>query len=453
MDENIAVSGTSFLINSEGNLLTNAHVVGSRNEMLVSFNGEEIVARVVATDQVNDLAVLSTSLKNKDFFKFSEKDVAREEDIAAIGYGFGKRYSSDVKATKGIVSALSGIANNYSHFQTDAAIQVGNSGGPILNNSSAVVGVAVAKLNTEAAYKDSGTIAENVNFAIKVSTVKQFLDSNNVLYELSENLKIDSKKRGEIIDQSVLYIFSKQKDKYSKDEPNVDFSIKAPVSGILELDKDKSKNKYFYDRLVQLKNDYPNSFEQLESFNKFVFEDRIINTDKIPLVIWGDDLKYHRLNTPEKSGPYKVLRVMSELNERVEKDQYIMILDKTSMSDEIMNARLIAPGKWSSNTDGWSIFCSNCKRSSLLAANWTFDESFVNEQCVYLECPNCNEVGGFSVTVTASQRRKYKRKNEMTGNWTKEVTADKEKKDDWGTYYIFLIAVGLSMGIWWLLIG
>tara|TARA_B100001057_G_scaffold418156_1_gene437229 strand:- start:163 stop:1218 length:1056 start_codon:yes stop_codon:yes gene_type:complete len=210
MENNAAISGTSFVINSEGYILTNAHVVGARKEMKITFRGVDYKATVISSDHVNDLAILKTELKNKSYFKFSKNDVEREDDISAIGYGFGKTFSSDVKVTRGIVSSLAGVANNYSQFQTDAAIQVGNSGGPILNKYSEVVGVAVAKLNTEAAYKESGTIAENVNFAIKVSTVKQFLGSNSVNFEVSDAKKINAKERNRIVDESVLFIFSEE---------------------------------------------------------------------------------------------------------------------------------------------------------------------------------------------------------------------------------------------------
>ena len=321
MDENIMVSGTSFLINSEGNLLTNAHVVGVRKDMLVSYKGDEFPAKVLAVDHVNDLAVLSTSLKSKKFLKLSINDVAREDNISALGFGFGKRYSSDVKATKGIVSALSGVANNYSHFQTDAAIQVGNSGGPVINDESLVVGVAVAKLNTEAAYKESGTIAENVNFAIKISTVKQFLDSNNISYDLSDGAVLDSKTRNEYIDESVLYIFSKEEDKESAKDVNP-CAITSPVAGNLEyLDNVKLEKG---DPLLHLfKRD-------LTGGSIFDLKGDIIDiTEDSGLTVWGDDLRQHKLKKPEGSRYFEVIRTLIDFGnipQRVEKDQPLLVL-------------------------------------------------------------------------------------------------------------------------------
>ena len=201
------VSGTCFLINNDGIVLTNAHVVAGNRSMTVVQKGQDYNARVIATDNANDLAVLSTELKNISHLNLSSEDPVRLSEITALGFGFGKSFSNDVKATRGIVSSLAGIANNYSQFQIDASIQVGNSGGPIIDKSNSVVGVAVSKLDTEAAYRESGTIAENVNFAIKASTVKQFLSSNDIDFE-TEILNEKISQLNRVIDNSVLFIHS-----------------------------------------------------------------------------------------------------------------------------------------------------------------------------------------------------------------------------------------------------
>ena len=198
-------SGTCFLINSGGMVLTNSHVVGTNKLMTVIRKGEEYSAKLIARDDSNDLAILKTEIRNKSYFPLSASDAKRLEEITAIGFGFGKTVSADVKATRGIVSALAGIGNNYSQFQIDASIQVGNSGGPVIDKNNSVVGIAVAKLDTETTYKESGTIAENVNFAIKISTAKQFLDSNDIIYTIDDKV-FDITDINKIIDSSVLYI-------------------------------------------------------------------------------------------------------------------------------------------------------------------------------------------------------------------------------------------------------
>ena len=69
------------------------------------------------------------------------------QDIIVAGFPFGDRVSSTLKFTKGIVSSVAGLGNNYSEIQIDAALQPGNSGGPIIDNYGNVIAVAVSKLD------------------------------------------------------------------------------------------------------------------------------------------------------------------------------------------------------------------------------------------------------------------------------------------------------------------
>ena len=75
------------------------------------------------------------------------------EDIIVAGFPFGNKVSSSIKFTRGIVSSLTGVGDNYSQIQIDAALQPGNSGGPIMDYMGNIVGVAVAKLSLK---KDHG---------------------------------------------------------------------------------------------------------------------------------------------------------------------------------------------------------------------------------------------------------------------------------------------------------
>ena len=77
---------------------------------------------------------------------------------------------------------MSGLGNNYSQYQIDAAVQGGNSGGPLLDNSGNVVGVVVSQLNKYKFLTEDQTIPENVNFAIKSQNVELFLGANQIAY-------------------------------------------------------------------------------------------------------------------------------------------------------------------------------------------------------------------------------------------------------------------------------
>ena len=89
--------------------------------------------KLYVNDPQNDLALLKTNLNKLSAIPFSINKAALMQEIYVAGYPFGDYYSSSVKVTKGIVSALSGLGNNFSNFQIDAALQLGNSGGPVID--------------------------------------------------------------------------------------------------------------------------------------------------------------------------------------------------------------------------------------------------------------------------------------------------------------------------------
>ena len=108
------------------------------------------------------------------------EDVKLGEGIVVAGYPYGDILGDTIKVTTGVVSAVMGLANNSAEFQVDAAVQPGNSGGPIYDKYGNIVGVVVSQLNKFQFAKTLGTLPENVNFAIKGSTVRQFLTSNGL---------------------------------------------------------------------------------------------------------------------------------------------------------------------------------------------------------------------------------------------------------------------------------
>ena len=96
----------------------------------------------------------------------------------------------------GFISSLTGIGNNYSNIQIDAAFQPGNSGGPILDDRGNVVGVAVARPDKINVLKKFGSIPENPNFGIKTSVVRSVLESSNVSFPRANRSSITKTKLG-----------------------------------------------------------------------------------------------------------------------------------------------------------------------------------------------------------------------------------------------------------------
>lgn len=152
-----AGSGTGFIISADGLVLTNKHVVNSAGEKNAQYqvilnSGKEYYAQLIGKDPINDLAVLRVFDKNLPYVELGDSDKLEiGTSVIAIGNALGKYQNS---ATKGIVSGLernlvasdsAGNSENLSNtIQTDAEINLGNSGGPLVNLEGKVVGVNVA---------------------------------------------------------------------------------------------------------------------------------------------------------------------------------------------------------------------------------------------------------------------------------------------------------------------
>ncbi len=164
--------GTGVVLTSDGEILTNAHVVEDASEVVVRFAGETEprVAKVLASDLGNDLALLKIDATGLTAATFAKPGSARIGDtVIAIGYALALDGGPTV--TSGIISALkrtieteSGALNSL--IQTDAAISSGNSGGPLVNLKGEVVGI-----NTAVARGDSESAANNIGFSISVEEV------------------------------------------------------------------------------------------------------------------------------------------------------------------------------------------------------------------------------------------------------------------------------------------
>lgn len=165
-------TGTGVIVTSNGEILTNAHVVEGATEVRVRFSGdtEPVIAVVLAVDTGNDLALLKVNAQNLVAATFAKPGSVRVGDqVVAIGYALALDGGPSV--TTGIVSAMrrtiftdSGALNSL--IQTDAAISSGNSGGPLANMRGEVVGI-----NTAVARGSDNSAANNIGFAISVDEV------------------------------------------------------------------------------------------------------------------------------------------------------------------------------------------------------------------------------------------------------------------------------------------
>jgi putative serine protease PepD len=171
-------SGTGFLVDSDGTIVTNAHVVGDSQQVQVVFedNGDLHDAQVLGVDPSTDLAALKVdpgAAQGVRPLQLADSDSVQVGDSAvAIGYPLGL----DRTATAGIISGLERKIESPNGFsidkvlQTDAPINPGNSGGPLLDSHARVIGV-----NSQIATAGGSQGSVGIGFAIPASTVKQVL--------------------------------------------------------------------------------------------------------------------------------------------------------------------------------------------------------------------------------------------------------------------------------------
>jgi S1-C subfamily serine protease len=185
----VGKTGTGFVISTSGHIVTNHHVInGCTGDIHGNLSGEPITTlRVVSGDESNDLALLQGPAASfKDFAKIRDRAIRSGDSVVAIGYPYHGLLTSDFTVTTGIVSSLSGLLNDTRFLQISAAVQPGNSGGPLLDTSGQILGMVAAKINALKFVRATGNIPENINFAIKTGAIRDFLDNSVVPYQTAE---------------------------------------------------------------------------------------------------------------------------------------------------------------------------------------------------------------------------------------------------------------------------
>lgn len=167
------VSGSGFFISDQGYILTNNHVVeGTNSVKVVLSDGTEEQAKIVGTDRYSDIAILKVDGKVPAVAALGNSDVLQPgETVIAIGSPLGDFKNT---VTEGVVSATGRSIDSGNGYeiegliQTDAAINQGNSGGPLVNLAGEVIGIN----NMIVRGSGTGTVAEGLGFAIPVNTAQ-----------------------------------------------------------------------------------------------------------------------------------------------------------------------------------------------------------------------------------------------------------------------------------------
>lgn len=169
--------GSGFIINEEGYILTNYHVIQGAQEISVTLSNDvTTTAQVINYDENQDVAMIKITDESVEIpatVELGDSDALQPgEEVIAIGTPLSTELSSTV--TKGIISATSrsvavesGVTMNL--IQTDAAINAGNSGGPLVNTKGEVVGINSSKI--------SGEAVEGIGFSIPINDIKDKIES------------------------------------------------------------------------------------------------------------------------------------------------------------------------------------------------------------------------------------------------------------------------------------
>ncbi len=140
-------SGTAFVVDPRGILMTAAHVIDEATSVIVKLDGKNYVAHILEIDRVKDIALLKIDVNGLPVLTLADSDrVELGEVVWSLGYPLSDVLGSSLKINSGMISGLSQTKEGKL-FQVDASLNPGNSGGPIFNEFGHVVGVAIRKLN------------------------------------------------------------------------------------------------------------------------------------------------------------------------------------------------------------------------------------------------------------------------------------------------------------------
>ena len=181
-----ASSGTGFFITDDGYFITNEHVAGNGAQVRLVTSAGLISAKVVKVDSAHDLALLKAQGQFAALPIVASRVMRLGGTVATVGFPNIGLQGFAPKLAKGEIASLSGTEDDARYFQISVPVQPGNSGGALVDERGNVVGVVSGKLSARAARASSGSLPENVNYAVKSSYLLTFLES---VPEVSAKLK------------------------------------------------------------------------------------------------------------------------------------------------------------------------------------------------------------------------------------------------------------------------
>jgi S1-C subfamily serine protease len=169
-------SGTCFFVSSDGIAVTNAHVISGARDIRLLYDGAEHRASIASINLSNDLVVLRSEVKPREYLPLADDSYAMVGDeVFTMGFPATTILGNEPKFTDGSISSLSGLMGDASRMQITVPVQPGNSGGPLVNENGEVVGIIVSSAAAAAFMNFTGSLPQNVNWAIKTAYLRPML--------------------------------------------------------------------------------------------------------------------------------------------------------------------------------------------------------------------------------------------------------------------------------------
>jgi S1-C subfamily serine protease len=175
--------GSGFFVAPDGTFVTAAHVVAACTAVSIEAKGAAAPAAILSLDTTRDIALARAKVRPRSFARFAVGGLRQGEQVVSYGFPLVGAISSGGNSNTGYVAALSGLRDDQNMLQVSVPVQPGNSGGPLVDLSGAVVGVVKGKLRAETVFAATGALPENVNFAVKASVVMEMMKAARIPYQ------------------------------------------------------------------------------------------------------------------------------------------------------------------------------------------------------------------------------------------------------------------------------
>ena len=186
--------GTGFVISADGYMLTANHIVANCDNVRVRFaNGEWKTARVIRQSKMFDVVLLKVATSNARHLSLCNPGFGKQgQRVFTIGYPAPGILGREAKYTEGVISSMTGLADEASLLQVTVPVQPGNSGGALVTFDGCVVGIITSSVAVATFLGSTGTLPQNVNWAVNTDYVRPLLSE---FKELSQDTAEDESAR------------------------------------------------------------------------------------------------------------------------------------------------------------------------------------------------------------------------------------------------------------------